>query len=318
MAQFPPSVTIEQTDCVICNKNDIAILFQREDLATQQPGLFTVVQCKNCGHIYLNPRPTPESIGFYYPQHYQPYNIPHPGDMRSPWGKWLGTYPITRRCRLINNYTKNGKILDIGCSSGQFLGWLDKFGSWQKIGIELDATTAAEAYQRYHFPIIVGTLQATHFPTASFDVVTMWDVIEHLHNPLADLQEINRILKPEAYLIFSTPVSNSLGASLFNKYWVGYEIPRHLHVFSFETLPQLLAKAGFEILDTTVITGSNHAWSDSVNFWAKGKAFSPTIQHYLHTAFSNLAWYIVTAPLFKLFDWLKLTTPFTFICKKTT
>lgn len=315
--ELPDEIALETTNCIICGNDDAALLFEREDLGTDQPGRFRVVCCRRCDHVYLNPRPTLESIGFYYPPSYSPYNQPHPADMRTPWGKFLATQPLNRRAQFIKRYVLGGRILDLGCAEGQFLNQLKKYGPWECAGLEFSAEAVAEAQRRYDFEVTAGTITGGRpWPDGYFDVITMWDVIEHLHHPLADLQVIQRLLKPDGYLILSTPIRHSLGNRLFGRFWVGYELPRHLHIFSEATLSKLLAKAGFELVKRQILLGSNHAFADSVGFWAKGVELNPALQSFIRYAFNNKLWLLTSPLLFKVLDVFGLTTPVTFVFAK--
>ncbi|MCB0155727.1 MAG: class I SAM-dependent methyltransferase [Anaerolineae bacterium] len=318
LSEIPPVVTLESTTCLLCGQAEVERLFDRQDLATGQPGRFQVVRCLSCDHVYLNPRPTPETIGFYYPASYSPYNQPHPEDMRTPWGKYLANHPLNVRARLVKRYVSGGRILDLGCAEGQFLNQLKRFGQWQRTGLEFNQEAIATAQKRYDFEAIAGSIEvADRWPAASFDVVTMWDVIEHLHQPDRDLERVNRLLKPGGYLILSTPIRGSLEHRLFGKYWVGYELPRHLHIFSRPTLARLLRQTGFDLVERRIIWGSPHAFSDSLAFWARGAGLNPLAQRFIRRSFANKFWALFSPLFFSLFDKLELTTPVTFVFRKT-
>lgn len=312
MKQHHP-LELESTNCHICGQGSTILLFERLDLLTKYPKKFQVVQCLQCSHVYLNPRPTPKSMKLFYPKNYPPHNNPHIQDMRTPWGIWRSTHTLNKRCRLVGEHCQSGSILDIGCSEGQFLNQLTRFGDWKTFGIEPDTKATKEAFQRYGLNIINGDAQCINFPPDHFDVVTMWDVIEHLHNPKQILQVIHKILKPSGVLIISTPFRDRLEEVLFGKYWVGYEIPRHLHIFSYKTLNLLLNKTGFKLIEAKVISGSNHALADSISFVANDKRL---IQQLAHYGLTSLIGEILTAPVFKLLDHLQLTTPVTTIWHK--
>lgn len=309
----PLSVELENTNCNICGQDNAVFLFERFDMLTKRPEKFQVVQCQQCNHVYLNPRPTPTSMKQFYPENYTPYNNPHVQDMRTPWGVWRAAHTLNKRCKLVQHYCSSGSILDIGCSEGQFLKQLTHFGDWDTFGIEPDTKAAQEAFRRYGLKIINGDIQAVNFLPNHFDVITMWDVIEHLYNPKRTLQKIYQALKPSGLLIISTPLKGRLEEVFFGKYWVGYEIPRHLHVFSYNTLNALLVELGYGLIESKVISGSNHALADSINFATNNTKIFQQITRY---GLTSLVGEIVTAPIFKLLDQLQLTTPVTFVWYK--
>ena len=141
-----------------------------------------------------------------------------------------------------------GKLLDVGCGGGRFLNRMKKRG-WQVEGIDFDARAIEKAISHYDIRAHVGDLMQCALPSDSFDVITMSQTIEHLHDPNGTLIESLRILKPGGLLVMTTPNVKSLGASEFGAFWRGWEAPRHLHLFSVESLQRLTQCAGFEIAD---------------------------------------------------------------------
>lgn len=141
-----------------------------------------------------------------------------------------------------------GKLLDVGCGGGRFLNRMKKRG-WQVEGIDFDAQAIEKAIARYGIKAHVGDLAQCALPSNSFDVITMSQTIEHLYEPNATLIESLRILKPGGLLVMTTPNANSIGAGEFGAFWRGWEAPRHLHLFSVESLRRLTQRAGFEVTD---------------------------------------------------------------------
>jgi len=87
------------------------------------------VRCKRCGLIYVNPRPTVEAIGYYYPPSYEPYILPGVDPTQSSWRQWLQAYNLNKRCRAVARYKKSGRILDVGCATGRFLRQMKQWAS---------------------------------------------------------------------------------------------------------------------------------------------------------------------------------------------
>jgi 2-polyprenyl-3-methyl-5-hydroxy-6-metoxy-1,4-benzoquinol methylase len=145
--------------------------------------------------------------------------------------------------------SKAGRLLDIGCGNGTFLDRMRSLG-WDVRGIEVDHKAARIAEKVFNIPVFVGTLEEAHHPAASLDAITMNHVIEHVHDPIALLQECYRILRPQADLIVVTPNVKSLGHARFGQHWRGLEPPRHLHLFSQATLQSSAHKAGFRKVET--------------------------------------------------------------------
>lgn len=149
-----------------------------------------------------------------------------------------------------------GKLLDVGCGGGRLLNRMKKRG-WQVEGTDFDAHATEKVTARYGIKTHVGDLTQCNLATNSFDVICMSQTIEHLYDPKSTLKESLRILKPGGLLVMTTPNAHSLGASEFGACWRGWEAPRHLHLFTVESLQQLTQQSGFrEIEANTYSAGS--------------------------------------------------------------
>jgi SAM-dependent methyltransferase len=137
-----------------------------------------------------------------------------------------------------------GKILDVGCGTGEWLSFMRDLG-WAVEGVEFDAAAADVAKQR-GITVRCGSLRQQNLPAASYDAITLNHVIEHVPDPIETLSECRRLLKPGGRLVISTPNSASLSHRIFGPNWRGLEPPRHLHVFSMDCLRNALEKAGFK------------------------------------------------------------------------
>ena len=147
-------------------------------------------------------------------------------------------------------------------------------------------------------------------------MVTLWDVIEHLHDPRGSLVRIAELLAPGGVLIVSVPVMDSLDHRLFGRYWAGYEIPRHLHFFSTRTLTSLFHATGFRVVARHVLHGSDHAFAREMRFFLRGTGFGRPIYEGATRFFGSRLWRWPARPLFWLLDRFRLTTPRAFVCEK--
>jgi 2-polyprenyl-3-methyl-5-hydroxy-6-metoxy-1,4-benzoquinol methylase len=203
-----------------------------------------VVRCTHCGLVYLNPRPIKERIGFYYPPNYQ-------ANMLSLLARG-STNPIGRagfamvRRRRTPRRRQGGRLLDVGCSNGAYLAAMREEG-WDVEGVEFDRDAVEYARQSRNLKVTQGEIEEGlgQLAAASFDVVTMWHVLEHSFNPATALQQIHRILKPGGMLMLEVPNFASPSVSIFKRYWFPMDIPRHLYQFTPTTLRAMLTKAGF-------------------------------------------------------------------------
>ena len=137
-----------------------------------------------------------------------------------------------------------GRVLDVGCGSGEILSNLKSLG-WQVEGVDFDPAAVAAARTR-GVPVHLGDLFDQKFPAESFDAVVMSHVIEHVPDPLGLIQECERILKPGGRLVMVTPNPRSLSHRLFGRAWRGLEPPRHLYIQTRESFADLTVRAGFE------------------------------------------------------------------------
>jgi 2-polyprenyl-3-methyl-5-hydroxy-6-metoxy-1,4-benzoquinol methylase len=138
-------------------------------------------------------------------------------------------------------------LLDIGCGTGGFAHQLSLKGAWRAACVDIHPG-ALDVARRQGVPAWCGDAATVCLPSASFDVVTMWEVIEHIPAPRQALCEAHRILKPGGRLLLSTPNALSWQARLWGEHWAGWEVPRHLQLFSLPTLRRMLQETGFEIV----------------------------------------------------------------------
>ena len=148
---------------------------------------------------------------------------------------------------MIERYSPSkGNLLDVGCGAGFFLNYANSKG-WDVNGIDLLDEYIQFAKEKLMIKNVhCLSLEKAHFDEKFFDVVTLWDLIEHLPKPLQELKKINRLLKPGGHLAIWTPnVKNSI---FMKQHWTGYITYQHLYFFSLKTLGQLLKRAGFKIV----------------------------------------------------------------------
>ncbi|MRR31052.1 class I SAM-dependent methyltransferase, partial [bacterium] len=214
-------------------------------------------------------------------------------------------YGINKRRRAVLHEKTSGSLLDVGCATGIFLETMGAAPSWQLRGVEISEHAARIARDQKNLDVVTGTLEQAKFADGQFDVVTLWDVLEHLHDPAGSLKEIRRILKPGGVLVFRVPNGGSLDARLFGPYWAGLEPPRHLFVFDQKTLTAFLSNAGFTVKRMSCEIGSYPTFVLSLRFWMTGRGITyerrERISRLLYSPFARA----VTVPLFYLIGLFK-------------
>jgi 2-polyprenyl-3-methyl-5-hydroxy-6-metoxy-1,4-benzoquinol methylase len=185
----------------------------------------------------VSPRPTARELPRYYPLAYY-------GPRRS----FFEAVTIRRRARRVRQLHRRapGRLLDVGCGQGGVLRLLQRRG-WQVVGTELGARPPGPTPD---LDIRYGPLEAAGLPAGSFDVITLWHVLEHLPDPRATLDQVRHLLAPGGQLLVAVPNFASLQARLTGARWFHLDVPRHLFHFRTRDLAALLEQAGFQIQQT--------------------------------------------------------------------
>lgn len=186
------------------------------------PGLFSLGRCPRCRSVGQDWPCDEDQLLAYYPPDYAPYRRI---GLTHQVGASLGLR--TRERHIASLRLPPGRILDVGCATGRFLTALQKRG-WTVSGLELNPEVAQRARQELGLDVRVGTLESAKFSESSFDLVTMWDVLEHVCSPMRTMREVQRILRPGGWFVFRVPNPESLGARLFGARWAGWDQPRHI------------------------------------------------------------------------------------------
>lgn len=326
---------LETTGCPLCGCERSQPYLKAADLLHHEPGEFRVVRCVDCGHFYLDPRPTPESIGRYYPREYGPYRLcsnefHDPDDLtsqerRGRLNRFLRSIPglraavlwfIESRAEYIPEVTaRERRALEVGCADGRFLEKLRSLG-WQAQGVELSPQPAKRAADR-GFEVNVGTLERASFPESRFDAVFAWMVVEHLHDPKGTLEEIHRILKPGGWFCFAVPNFGCWEPKVFRRYWHALESPRHLQHFTEASLRRLLGQTGFELVK---LIHQRNAFNlvGSAGLWLRENVPRLRLGGRLIRFTDNPStWGVVAlAPLAKLLAWIRQSGRLTVVARR--
>ncbi len=292
-------VEFQDTACDNCGGRDADILFTGTDRFLFLPGEFRLVQCFTCGLIRQNPMPSAAGMSAYYPPDYEPYST---SIDREPvfWRRWDRRYGMMKRRRLVEGMIPSGRLLDVGCATGNFLAEMQRTGRWEVVGVEPSAHAANYAVKEQGLDVRIGTCREIDFPDASFDVITLWNVLEHLNTPITDLQRLERWLKPGGCLVFSLPNLESYEVRLFGRRWFGWELPRHLYFFPRETLARLTRDLDLTIETSTCLSGTHLGFTLSFRHFFAEWPVPPRWHHLLSIYLDSLPCRLTLLPVFYL------------------
>lgn len=260
-------------NCYLCRSNGSLLYSQLRDDLFGTPGDWNLKHCTNseCGLAWLDPMPKPSELSKAY-QDYYTHSSRQSGAISSKnpflalakesFGylkRFLVLIPGTNRQRLLSNNLylqgcRPGRLLDIGCGSGQFLQQMQIQG-WEVEGVDFDEMATESARTNYGLRVHTGDLRDIAYPDNSFDAITLNNVIEHLPEPVEVVKECRRILRPGGRLVIVTPNFESLGRRRLARYWRGLEPPRHLFLFSPKNLAMVAQIAEFNDFQSFSSTG---------------------------------------------------------------
>ena len=305
---------LEAASCNLCGSDRFEPHLVRGDLNLYLPGEFQLVRCNNCELIYQNPRPLAADLMTMYPQEYDQYQDATKRE-HSRILQLDRLYGLRKRSKAVMRHIERGRLLDVGCATGEFLNAIRDKG-WEVVGVEPSPLASRWARENLDLDVKTGTLETVALPDESFDVVTMWNVIEHVPDPHAVLSKAYRLLRSNGLLVLTTPNFDSVDVKIFGRYWIGYELPRHFYVFSRRTLLEVVEKAGFRVLETKCLYGSHAAAMSSVRFWLRSRRMNGRLrQTFEQVLFSRLL-RVLASPYFYAMDRLQLSGPLTVICSK--
>jgi len=208
-----------------------------------------LVQCQNCELVFVEQQPKAEELYALYGETY--FHNDESGEVG--YSNYIKDEAnirktVNKRFDHIEQFVDKGRMLDVGCAMGFFINEASQRG-WQVEG--LDVSHYAVEYVKQHFghPAYNGSLIDLDLPQGVYDLVTMYDVIEHVPDPKANIQAVSHLLRPGGIYELATPDIGSLPARLSGKRWIGYKLSEeHVYYFSIKTLRQMLDEAGFDVV----------------------------------------------------------------------
>jgi 2-polyprenyl-3-methyl-5-hydroxy-6-metoxy-1,4-benzoquinol methylase len=248
---------IEIRDCQVCGSDQHRLMFEDEP--------YRVVRCVECSLVFVTPRVADEHVGAIYDENYWRSERPRDrgyADYARDEPLYLKTFE--RRMRFVERWVRpHSKVLDIGCAAGFFLRVMRERGHDVR-GLELSSAIARIAHEHLgEERVFVGALEdlpadASGFERGSFDLVTMWDVLEHVPDPQSLLRHARAMLRPGGTLILETQNVDSRFAQLLGRRWQHYKHQEHLYHFNPATIARLLQQEGWEVISNTPRFGGKY------------------------------------------------------------
>jgi SAM-dependent methyltransferase len=243
-----------QWPCPVCGHVGAQEWLRGPDRLHGRQEKYTLARCPACSLVWLSNPPKPSEMHLHYTDAY--HKLISDGGQNSPY-RWRA------RMAALAPHKRSGALLDLGCSSGSFLESLKGEG-WKLHGIEMSPDCAKIAETKSGAQVFVGDILEAPFRRESFDVITCFDVLEHLYEPLRVMTKVGEWLKPGGIFYVLVPNIDSAEARVFGTYWHGLEAPRHLFHYSPASLRNLANGAGLS--EVSLVTRRNPAVGISLRY----------------------------------------------------
>jgi 2-polyprenyl-3-methyl-5-hydroxy-6-metoxy-1,4-benzoquinol methylase len=232
-------------NCPVCGKSEFRNFLVVQDKSVSQES-FVIVACENCGFKFTNPRPDKGNIGSYYEsENYISHSNTNKGIINKAY-QIVRSIAIKDKVELVNSLSKKGNLLDYGCGTGYFLAACQKDG-WEVSGYEPNDTARKQAEETLGKTIEKVSLEK--FQPDTFELITLWHVLEHVHTLNETFQQLRSLLKPNGIMLVAVPNADSLDAKKYKDNWAAYDVPRHLYHFNQPTMNRFLKKHKMELLN---------------------------------------------------------------------
>jgi len=216
---------------------------------------YQLLRCPSCSLGWIQDPPSPKCMLDHYTAEYHTA-VAKAGAGQARWKQHRET---------LYRFKQAGSVLDLGCSAGSFLAALDP-AAWQRSGIEMSEVLADRAREVTQGNIFSGDIMSASFAPGTFDVVTCFDVLEHLYDPRAAVERVWQWLKPGGIFYLFVPNIECWEARIFGSYWFGLELPRHLYHFSPRSLRFLMNSCGLDEL-SCIMPSVNYLGYDARYVW---------------------------------------------------
>ena len=268
--------------CPLCNNKDYENFIICRDYTVSQES-FAITQCQSCKFLFTNPRPKKKAIQHYYESEDYISHSNKANSLINTLYKVIRSYTLSNKVKIINNLTEHNTILDYGCGTGTFLE-LAKSNNWKIAGIEPSDRAKSTAINKLGNNIY-STIDKLD-DTEQFDIITLWHVLEHVHDLNKTIKQLKSHLKKKGTLIIALPNNSSFDQQLYKQHWAAFDVPRHLYHFNQLTIKTLAHKHYFKIMkiipmkfDSFYVsllsekykTGKSNYWKSLINGWRSNR-----------------------------------------------
>lgn len=240
---------INHKDCPICGHQQFKIKYNLQDYTVSKE-FYDILECESCGFMFTQNVPDASEIGPYYKsEDYVSHSNTQKGLFFKIYHK-VREFMLNRKERAISKNIKekeNQKILDIGTGRGYFLNHMQQSG-YSCTGIEQDADVREMAKKSFSLNILPPE-ELFHLEENQFDIITLWHVLEHVHDLSAYLEKIKKLLTPDGLLVIALPNPSCADESIYKEHWAGWDVPIHLWHFSPKNIKDLLSQYQFKMVD---------------------------------------------------------------------
>ncbi|MFI5188489.1 MAG: class I SAM-dependent methyltransferase [Chitinophagales bacterium] len=240
--------TIHYTHCPVCGSTLIHPVLSAKDYTVSEKN-FSIWQCDACSLRFTQDVPDIDTIGEYYKsENYISHTNTSKGLINRLY-QLIRKRTLKQKRKLVIKITgiKQGALLDLGSGTGAFVNEM-KINGWNVTGLEPDPGAREVARETFNCEL-KNTNELFHLPQNSFNAITLWHVLEHVHDLQNYVRQLKNLLQQNGKIVIAVPNYTSFDASAYKEYWAAYDVPRHLYHFSPSAIKFLIETNGMKIIN---------------------------------------------------------------------